>query len=90
MSHLPPDALLSQVMATVTAVFGHAMAPDDNFFDAGGDSVAAVELADLLEERIGTDVDIELIHRAESFGALAAELAGGPVPAGVRAAAEED
>ncbi|MFJ4851600.1 MULTISPECIES: acyl carrier protein [unclassified Streptomyces] len=75
MSQLPPDSLLPQVMTAVAEVFGDGMGPEDGFFAAGGDSVTAVWLADLLEERLGVDVDAHTVLNAENFRAMAARLA---------------
>ncbi|MEV7024151.1 acyl carrier protein [Kitasatospora sp. NPDC093558] len=85
MSPLPPDTVLPHVLAAVAEVFGASARPDDSFFSAGGDSVAAVWLADLLEERLDTEVEVSLVLSAASFTALAAELASGPAHSGTTA-----
>jgi acyl carrier protein len=90
MSHLPPPTLLRQVMTSVAVVFGPGVAPEDSFFTAGGDSVAAVELADLLEDRLGVTVDIDLVLHARDFAELAAQLAAAPALPAAPAAVARD
>ncbi|WP_405853922.1 acyl carrier protein [Streptomyces sp. NBC_01515] len=70
-----PDTPIDEVLAAASKVFGHAVAPEDDFFSLGGDSVTAVELSIRLEERLGVDVAVELIVDLPSLAALAASLA---------------
>ncbi|QUQ68834.1 acyl carrier protein [Kutzneria sp. CA-103260] len=65
---------LHHVLAAAAAVFGRPVAAEDSFFGVGGDSVTAVELAVELEQRLGGDIDGELVVDSASFGALAAAL----------------
>ena len=48
--------------------------PDDNFFEQGGDSLAALELAAHLEDALQREVDFELIFDSASFRELAEQL----------------
>ncbi|MEV7076532.1 acyl carrier protein [Streptomyces sp. NPDC093990] len=68
------DALLALVLTTAGEVFGHQVVATDDFFALGGDSVAAVELATSLEERLDLDVDSRLIFSTDSIGGLARHL----------------
>ncbi|HWU79331.1 MAG TPA: acyl carrier protein [Caulobacter sp.] len=47
-------------------------APDQNFFEAGGDSVMAMVLTFALGERFGIELLPEAIFDAPTFGALCA------------------
>jgi acyl carrier protein len=75
---LSPQTVLTHVMAAATEVLGDHIAPEHGFFSAGGDSVAAVWIADVLEERLGVEVDVVLVINAESFNDLARQLAQVP------------
>ncbi|MGY4643750.1 phosphopantetheine-binding protein [Cellulomonas sp. URHB0016] len=46
----------------------------DNFFDLGGDSLAALELADVLSEATGREVDLQRVLGAATFGDLLRDL----------------
>nr|WP_179419880.1 acyl carrier protein [Streptomyces sp. TLI_235] len=72
-----PETVLDRVLAAAAEVFGRPTAPDDDFFALGGDSIAAVELAVLLEERLGLEVDTTTIVDAPDLAALAAALTAG-------------
>ena len=67
--------LLGVVMAVVSEVFERPVARTDNFFDLGGDSLCAVQLRKLLEERLGAELDMETLIDAEDMGALADAVA---------------
>ncbi|MFE2532118.1 thioester reductase domain-containing protein [Streptomyces sp. NPDC059371] len=57
-----PDADgLAVVVAAAAARFvpGGQLSPDTDFFDAGGTSVGAVELAAALEEELGMEIDLD-------------------------------
>jgi acetoacetyl-CoA synthetase len=43
---------------------------DENFFDAGGDSVRAMEVFALLERAIGTSLPISILHQAATIAKL--------------------
>ena len=51
-----------------------ALGPDDDFFDVGGDSLAAVEIVTAVSEVIGRDVPIGVLLRSGTPRALAREL----------------
>ncbi|MEW1646026.1 MULTISPECIES: acyl carrier protein [unclassified Streptomyces] len=80
-----PDTPIDEVLAAASLVFGHPVAPEDDFFSLGGDSVTAVEMSLRLEERLDVDVDIQLIVDLPSLAALAAAL---PQPSPVPSTAE--
>lgn len=48
----------------------------DNFFDLGGDSLAALELAEVLSSGYGREVSLEAILEAPTFGDLFRQLDG--------------
>ncbi|MDH6708430.1 acyl carrier protein [Kitasatospora sp. MAA19] len=70
-----PPAPIDAVLAAASEVFGRRAEPTDDFFSLGGDSVAAVELAAELEERLGIEVDNELVVALPDLAALATSLA---------------
>lgn len=67
-------SVLDDVLTAASEVFGTSVTPTDNFFALGGDSVAAVELAVLLEEATTSDVDFALVVETPDLAALAAAL----------------
>ncbi|MFI0260715.1 FkbM family methyltransferase [Streptomyces sp. NPDC017056] len=84
----PADGPGATVLAEAWAeVFGAGTArPDANFYALGGNSLTAVRLLTLLEDRLGADVlEPDLLFTAESFAELAAAL-----DAGLRAAGATD
>jgi acyl carrier protein len=59
---------LARLVALVEEVVGvEGLTADSNFFDAGGDSLTAAHLSLLLEERLGTGVDVFTIYAAEDL-----------------------
>ncbi|WP_448321942.1 phosphopantetheine-binding protein [Streptomyces sp. CO7] len=48
--------------------------PDDDFFDLGGDSMVAARLSMLLEERLGSGVELLTVFDHPTVAELAAEL----------------
>ncbi|KOG44782.1 hypothetical protein ADK38_46210 [Streptomyces varsoviensis] len=71
MKDMTPDQVLDHVLRAAAEIFGHEAARTDNFFALGGDSVDAVELANALERRLGTLIDVALIMRTPDLGGLA-------------------
>jgi acyl carrier protein len=65
MPDLPDLRSLTELCAEVIGI--RTLAPEDNFFDAGGDSVTAARLAVLVEERWGRELDIFTIIAADSL-----------------------
>ncbi|MFC5216491.1 thioester reductase domain-containing protein [Streptomyces coerulescens] len=60
----PPPRDLDELAAAIAAVAGRhvpagQLAPDADFFDAGGTSVNAVELVSALEDELGVTVDLD-------------------------------
>lgn len=68
MSGLPDVRSLADLCAEVIGV--RTVAPEDNFFDVGGDSVSAARLSVLVEERWGLELDIFTIIAAGSLTEL--------------------
>jgi acyl carrier protein len=66
--------ILGQVLAVTAAVFGHPVRSSDNFFDLGGDSVAAVELLAKLEATLGAEPDADDLISASDLAAFALTL----------------
>ncbi|MFD7668383.1 FkbM family methyltransferase [Streptomyces sp. NPDC059788] len=83
-AHGPGYAVLAEAWAEV---FGAGTArPDANFFALGGNSLTAVRLLGLLEDRLGEDIlEPDLIFTAETLAELAAAL-----DAALRAAGRTD
>ncbi|TQF08026.1 acyl carrier protein [Kitasatospora acidiphila] len=69
-----PGHLLALLLDAAAQVFGRPVAAHDSFFELGGDSIAAVELATVAERLTGIEVDTELIVEQADFTALAAAL----------------
>jgi acyl carrier protein len=73
--------------ALVRVILGHARAaldnPDlrseDDFFEAGGDSILAVEMMDRLSETIGADIPVAFLYTyptAEDMAGVVDEMHG--------------
>lgn len=64
----------------------------DDLLDLGGDSLTGIEIATRVEERFAVECDLDVVFRAGTVRALAAELeqAGGRVVSGVSASAGHD
>ena len=77
MPELPDVGSLAELCAEVIGV--RSVAPEDNFFDAGGDSVTAARLAVLAEERWGVELDIFTIIAADSVLEIHQGLVASPV-----------
>ncbi|MBQ1050174.1 acyl carrier protein [Micromonospora sp. C51] len=71
---LPPEALLAEVLVAATEVFGKPVKATDNFFDLQGDSLHALELTARLADRLGVDVDLDVILEADDFASLATTI----------------
>ncbi|WP_200260275.1 acyl carrier protein [Streptomyces sp. HSG2] len=56
-----------------------APGPGDNFLEAGGDSLMALRIAALLEERWGIAIEASDVLFAESFAELYTEVLGFPL-----------
>ena len=67
----------TRVRAISESVLGvAALGPDDNFFDVGGSSLAAVSVFALLYERLGVDLPLSTLLHAPTTSALAALIDG--------------
>jgi acetoacetyl-CoA synthetase len=67
----------SHVRAIWESVLGVApLRPDDNFFDIGGTSLAAVRVFELIHERLGVDLPLSTVLHAPTIHALAALIDG--------------
>ncbi|MEV7391962.1 MULTISPECIES: phosphopantetheine-binding protein [unclassified Streptomyces] len=69
------DTPLGQVLTAASEILMREVGPEDDFFSAGGDSVAAVELVTELERMFHTEIDLELVLTQPDFAALATVLA---------------
>ncbi|MFY1633956.1 beta-ketoacyl synthase N-terminal-like domain-containing protein [Solwaraspora sp. WMMB335] len=58
---------------------GPPPAPDDNFFDVGGDSLSAARLSGLLAQRFGLSLAVIEVFQFNTVRAMAARCAGTPV-----------
>ena len=80
----PTERLVAAAWEDVLRV-GDA-SPDDDFFEAGGDSLLALALLSRLSEASGRDLPIETVFDARTLGALARRLERGDAePTGARA-----
>jgi hypothetical protein len=73
-AQLSYDFVLGQVLTETAAVFGHPVRSCDNFFDLGGDSVAAVELLAKLAATLGAEPDADILISAPDLAAFALTL----------------
>lgn len=73
-----PDATTeARVRAIWESVLGFApLHADDNFFDVGGTSLAAVRVFQLIHDRMGVDLPLSTLLRAPTPAALAAIIDG--------------
>jgi nonribosomal peptide synthetase MxcG len=72
----PSLASIRDMLANVwTDVLGVKVAPGDDFFALGGDSVAAVQVMLPISQLIGTDVPPTLIYAHTTLEQLAVEVA---------------
>ncbi|BCL17338.1 type I polyketide synthase [Micromonospora sagamiensis] len=70
---VPDEAILTTVRALFVELFGvPEVGPDDNFFDLGGDSLLAIELAARINETYELDLPLRSVYAAPGV----AELAG--------------
>ena len=67
--------LLAAVLEVAGEVFGRPVTAADRFFDLGGDSVTAIDLAVRFEERFGIDLDIDELFSAAEIAGFADMLA---------------
>jgi acyl carrier protein len=67
--------LLATVLQVTGEVFGRPVTAADRFFDLGGDSVTAIDLAVRFEERFGIDLDIDELFEAGEIAGFADVLA---------------
>ncbi|HEX6343063.1 amino acid adenylation domain-containing protein [Umezawaea sp.] len=66
-----PDGLREAVAGIWCAMLGvDHVSPEDDFFEAGGDSGLAVETAISLRALTGTDLDLDLVYQHPEFGGL--------------------
>ena len=70
----PTEARLRAIWESVLGVA--SLGPDDNFFDVGGSSLAAVRVFELIYERLGVDLPLSTLLHAPTTNALAALIDG--------------
>ena len=65
------EAVTRRVSEILGTVLGRApLAPDDDFFELGGDSLAAIEAAATIEEEFGCELSIEDIFKMSGVADL--------------------
>jgi acetoacetyl-CoA synthetase len=73
----PDTSTEARVRAIWESVLGVApLHPDDNFFDVGGTSLAAVRVFQLIHDRMGLDLPPSTLLEAQTTAALAAVIDG--------------
>ncbi len=92
-SPAPPPPPSLELEASILEVWqellpGAAIGPEDNFFDRGGTSQLAIQLASRLREALGTAVAATEVFRSPTVRKLAASLGGSARPADETARAE--
>ena len=80
-AHAAPRAsgtpALDRVLSLFTEVLGRTeIAPEENFFHAGGHSLSAMKLAVRLQAEFGTEVGVRMIFTWPTAAALAEQLGG--------------
>jgi thioesterase domain-containing protein/acyl carrier protein len=78
-SRRPREPGGDRIVQAVTEVWQAALerppaGPDEDFFDAGGDSLKAISLMVELEEALGVELPLTLINEAPTFAGLVAAL----------------
>ncbi|WP_225830213.1 acyl carrier protein [Streptomyces sp. NK08204] len=69
-------ALVSELIDLWEQVLGtDGIGPDDDFFELGGSSIAAIRLAPLMGERLGVEPELTLLFDHPTPAELAAALA---------------
>jgi len=74
---LPRSPLEATLCEHFAAVLGVPVGRDDNFFEAGGHSLAAMRLATAVENALGTPVPVSALYDTPTPAALAARLRSG-------------
>ena len=72
----PTEARLRAIWESVLGVA--PLRADDEFFDVGGTSLAAVRIFQLIRDRMGVDLPVSTLLRASTTAALAAVIDGPP------------
>ena len=86
LAQAPEDAVEQPTEARVRRIWEHVLGitglqPDDNFFDIGASSLAAVRVFELIYERLAVDLPLSTLLHAPTTNALAALIDG---PRGAR------
>ncbi|WP_379162638.1 AMP-binding protein [Paenibacillus sp. sgz5001063] len=69
------QTILRQVVRVISDQLSQSVVlPEDNFFDLGGDSLAAMKIKNELEAQLSTSVSIESIMLTETIGEFANDL----------------
>jgi len=69
-----PEGTLASILAAASDVFGTQVSATDNFFTLGGDSVLVLELAARIEDRVGAEVNVEMIFYTDDMAHFARSL----------------
>ncbi|MFD9738639.1 amino acid adenylation domain-containing protein [Umezawaea sp. NPDC059074] len=74
-----PEGLREAVAGIWCAMLGvDTVSPEDDFFEAGGDSALAVETAISLRALTGADLDLDVVYQCPEFGRLLSLLTDPP------------
>lgn len=68
------SGILDFICSWCQEALGCPASPDDSLFGLGGDSLSAIELAEALGERTGSEVPIQQVFDMASLGELAARV----------------
>jgi aspartate racemase len=76
---LPPiaDSVELQLAAILQVVLGVRVGPDQDFFDLGGTSLMAVQVATKIRKTFGVDLPVATLFRAPTLGELTAVIRAG-------------
>ncbi|MCY9165993.1 acyl carrier protein [Bacillus atrophaeus] len=70
------ESILKKVVLVISEQLNQpGILPEDNFYDLGGDSLAAMKIKNELEDQLSIKVSIESIMLTETIGEFADDLA---------------
>jgi acyl carrier protein len=75
------EAQVDSFIAIASQVFGAPINPEEAFFDMGGDSLQALEIAIQIKIASGIEVDTYQMVNAVSLGAFFQSIVAGELPA---------
>lgn len=74
------EQALAEIWAEVLRL--DKIGPDEDFFSLGGNSLLAVRMIGLVNERLGCDVPVQRLLQSRTVGELARAMTGGPAGEG--------